>query len=668
MSNQEVIALTRYTRSLGALVDLGVPGAGSQKAAYEEILKLIAAEPLDIFEPALFSAAHSPAHSTVLQQLLASAQSAFAHRASKEEIADALEEFIRALSSDEANSLPETGIIISVARRWLRALQQESDEALLVLENRTSLDLAQLEEELSEEESARLHLSLSIVNRGISEADHIFLTIQVPPENLEIRIDRAEPKSAQEWVIPIGEKIRRNARVEKIIPITYKGAGGLNLWVKYSSVRRPALFHTSEVLEIRLAPSSEPAEGDDFANPYIPDLPLLSRSQWETLAMGSHPRLLENILNDQELPNGRLLVIRGCRRSGKTTLLRRIESELATSSTFLPVYIDLHSWHNELAQRQEPLNDEALLYEFACVILDVSVALLAESIGFDSIEMDRLSGPRGLLDNVREDMMLSRQSFEDFAISIEEALGRKILLIIDELDWWIHRSAFGGDVETILGSLAAPSARKKSFSALLSHDWTSKGWERKSPLTLLPRHVRFLRKEDIEKLSNAAQGVHFSGIAIDFIWRVSGGWPGLAQLVFYVSLEVLRQKAQGLVVDVGVVKAAVGVMLESQDYRRLLSYLLGSLTADELKLLKAMADLIDLESGEIKEIRFHSVSGYRLENPASLGEACDCDFQGLMESLKEKEIIEEAGGKSSKLRLRVGLLAYPRSFMELEQY
>jgi hypothetical protein len=288
MSHQ-ILTLTRYAESLGQLAQFGVPGAKEQKAAYDEILKLITAHPLESFEPPLFTGIHGLSYYPSLEQLLVSAKGAFAHRSSKEELADALEDFIHAITPEAADPLPEAGILIATAKRWLRALPQESDEPLLVLETRASLDLGYSEEDLSGGESARLTLALSMVNLGIPEACNISLDIEIAEGNPAVSIERAKEIEPTRWSIGISGNLRRNARADKVISILYKGQGKLNLRVDYFSVRRPDRPLPSDVLTVQLAPSSAPRNdiepAQDYVNPYIPDLPLLTRPQWETLAV-----------------------------------------------------------------------------------------------------------------------------------------------------------------------------------------------------------------------------------------------------------------------------------------------------------------------------------------------------------------------------------------------
>jgi hypothetical protein len=698
MNNQEIRALSRYSQNLGALAGFGVPGAQEQKAAYEEILKLVKADPFDIIEPPLFSSLQSMSFSPDLKKLLASARNAFSNRTTKRELADALEEFIQAVSSEEAQLLPEAGILLTTAKRWRGSLPQESDEALLILERRVSLNLEQLEEDLSGGESARVDLPLSIVNRGIATAVSVFINVQIRNEQDEedqqvaVRVDRAEQISPGDgrWRLRIDERIRRNESLNKTVTILYQGHMKAKIWLQYASSHRPSLELPSEALDFYLAPNSPLSETDNSgepyeesnttgransqapgsynaersSNPYIPDLPLLKPAQWDHLVKGSHPQLLSQVANDPELSNGRILVIRGCRRSGKTTFLRRLETELSSDqSTFLPVYVDVRVWFQELGK----ITDQALFYEFASEIQEKAVELLMRQNFEPNDIVRKLREARELLtrteENKDDSMTLNSEEFSMFAAAIEQALGRKIILIIDELDWWIQRSVFKGNVASILNVLAASSLIEKPFSALISHDLTSTGWGVKSDRTLLPRYITFLERDDIEALAQEApSGVGFSWCAIDFIWRVSGGWPALAQLVFYVAFEELRRQARGQIIDISITKKSIDIIL--REHRNLLSYLFGTLTSKEFALLKTISKLVDLDSGEFQYLRFNSVLGYRIENPGMFNEV-DFDsakFSRLMDSLKEKEIIAAAGSKSSKLRLRVGLFAYARSY------
>jgi hypothetical protein len=167
--------------------------------------------------------------------------------------------------------------------------------------------------------------------------------------------------------------------------------------------------------------------------------------------------------------------------------------------------------------------------------------------------------------------------------------------------------------------------------------------------------------------------VQFSGLAIDILWRLSGGWPGLVQLLCYEVIEILRRDGKSIVADVGVVKKASGNIIQSPDYKDLLAYLLGSLTINEFLLLGWLVNSgrIQLETSEILGIRSDTSLGYRIELHTSDQGPFECpeDMSKELWNLKEKEIIEDLGGRTAaRLRLRVGLLVNKNLYLGKEYH
>lgn len=665
MQGSEEKALGQYIESLAALAEIGVPGADEQSRIYKELVRLASTTPYDEKNSSLSLMTDSGAwHSSgALGEILQVAQTAFLYRDSPGELVDALDDFIRAVRIAGHQSLPEARLLLRTAERWLRILQSETRGEPLLLEMSLSLALDRTEEDLAKGESVRPNLPLALTNRNPRQIEDVWIYL-LPQPGLELSVNDSEPDLASPRQLRkrIPGVLRGEERHLFSIPYSYRGHGALKVWADYTGQGDQTPRVASNVLEIKLLDATSEPSASQVSNPYIPDLPLLSESQWKNLAQGGHRSLLTELLADNSLRSGRVLVIRGCRRTGKTSLLRRLLENLERRGEFLPVYVDVYLWYLELAAKVEAVSRESLYFEFANAVLDAAEACMEDTHpGLEiAAQPDGLEPLRAKLESHAEVLALPAEEFNEFLLLAERTVRRKVLLIVDELDWWLQRSLFGGSAETLLADLTAFARRSQACSVILSHDWTSRGWDPKyesGRLTFLSRRLRFLNRQEVLALTSVAEGVQFSGLAVDLVWRLSGGWPGLAQLLCYEVIEHLR-RARSLAVDVSIVKAAAQDILQVRDYGKFLSYLLGSLTESEVGILQwwATSDLIQTESSEILGLRYSPASGYKLEMPPSL--AIPIEYRDevgrLVSGLEEKEILLKEG---SRVFLRVGLLS-----------
>jgi len=658
MQGSEAETLQRYSQSQEELAKIGVPGAREQKIVYEELRRLVSANP---YEPNLsFSLTVSSddwQSSEALRQTFEAAEVAFISRSSKGETIDAMDDFIRKVRKTDYHSFPEVRLLLHTAERWLKALYQIDQHDPLTIETALSLRLGEPEEDLAK--SSRVVLPLILKSRELSQVSEIEIHIQTPSEGLKLAGEEAQlefvPPDLFKKAIP-GIALTGKERFRLNIPFTYRGNGTLRIWADYVTPAKGASRTQSKFLEIELAAKTAGPEVKRVSNPYVPDLPLLSESLWKTLAKGANRDLLEQLASDKNLGAGRIFVLRGCRRTGKTSLLRRLQAEMERRGGLLPVYVDIHLWYLELSAKKETINKDELYYEFAIVTLDSTEAPLPAKAGLTD-----------LLAKYRVTMALPVHEFSKFMSAVELAVKRKVLLIIDELDWWVE--VFAGSAQSVLDELTTFATKRRAFSAIFSHDLTSPGWDELQKLEKgrLSRRVRFLNRQDVEALTRVVEGVRFSGLAIDLLWRISGGWPGLAQLLCYEVLENLRRIKNSTTIDATVVKMAAETIVQSSRYRELLDYLLGSLTRDEILILRWMAtsQRIHLDSSEIPELRLDGDSGYQIDLPESLKAQMERpgNLSDILFELKDKEILEEiTTGASTQVRLRVGLLAYPLTY------
>lgn len=671
MSDSAITALRNYVQGMAELSKLDVTGASEREALLRRLLDLISVTPFSSLpELSVSPVAIENRDSLELQPLLCAAAGAFAIRNSKEDAEEALKTFIWGIRAPRNRLLPEAQLLIRAANRWLDALRVEDENTLLSLEIGASLDLSQREEYRCSDGTAKLALSIFIANQGFPTPAEAYVCIETSVNVSDCLVSEAISPHPRFWKKALQEIPARGARVRDTIMVSYRGYGSVKVWIEYSSSQKRGSTSLTEVIETELISSTQAADESlirDISNPYIPDLPLLTFSQWERLAKGTHRQLSEHLLEDLSIDSGRVVVIRGCRRTGKTSILQHLRTELEHQGDFLPVYIDLYMWFLELKNRDKCVKDgETLYYELVRATFSAIESTFADIENDVAEEDPRIERLRRRLDEPSKTRSLQLREFEDFMSAVKDELGRRVLLIIDELDWLVNMDVFAGTAESMLGGLAATSLRRGSFSALLSHDWTSPGWEpryKEGRWSFLTRRVRFLRRSDVEALARVDERLRVSDMAIDFIWRFTGGWPGLVQLLCYEVIEVVRRGENGSTIDIVVAKAAARRILDSPDYGKFLSYLLGGLLEDEMEILSWLltSNLIDLESGEILGLHRDPASGYRLNFPRSLTTNQRLDesrFSAILLQLEEKEIIAELNRGSGRTRLLVGLMAY----------
>ena len=671
MKRSGIEALDRYIGGLERLARLDVPGAHERKRAYESIRALISTRSLQgEWAPPL--GFEGIAASSIMRDLLGAARVAFMPRASKGELVDSLKDFQGTLRQSGALSFPEGRLLFGAADHWLQCLQVEPFEAALRIQLAVSLDLSQQEEGNTVGVFSTALVPVLITRSGFSPVAEIKLHVQVG-EGIELESNDSD----QVW-----PKLLTDIRSgREIAEISYRGEGLAEVWLEYKPLASSSKVARSNILKVRLIQpeqSGNPGEMAALQNPYVPDLPLFSDRQWETLVMGEHGNLLAELRSSEYLRQGTALIVRGCRRTGKTTLLRRLKMEEEREAGLLVVYVDIYLWFLELSgqDKDDCIDDRALFYEFCRAAL-IEAEMFAEEMRDraeiddeeESLILDGLQEVRDYIEASSTGMKLPPQAFDKAMVDIGGIVKRKILLIIDELDWWINKMLSDGNAEAFLRVLSEMAKRRQAFSVLLSHDLTSSGWDRrlgqdreKEDAQPFSRRTRFLSRTVLESLASVAEGVAFSSMAIDSIWRISGGWPGLATLIYYEAVEVARSKGvRG--VDVGIVKRAVRNLLEQEDYQKFVSYLLVSISEEELAVLSLLvkSEIIQETTGFIRWLQLQPGDHYMFKPPSAIELRFHkvSRLSDLLRSLKDKEIIDEVEGGHGSMRLRVGLFAYP---------
>ena len=149
---------------------------------------------------------------------------------------------------------------------------------------------------------------------------------------------------------------------------------------------------------------------------------------------GERELLAAEILTDPLLDHGRMYVIRGVRRSGKTSLLQGLREKMnADDAKFLPVYIDISLWHLTLQEKAASIDIDGLLYELADSAARKAALFISDEAEVEEIE-EALTN--------EQSMTLEPSSFGALMDKLEASTGRKVVFLLDELDWWIKQEPF----------------------------------------------------------------------------------------------------------------------------------------------------------------------------------------------------------------------------------
>lgn len=641
-----------YRSHLESIFSLG--GSTFPSSFYDTLEALLTFRPLpQNLSPDLIVAG-APEH---LRAFLTAKGFPFSFSAAPGEAAQALEGFIAYTKEPQWSSILEVIFLRYAAERWLDYLGSRNSRSTpcILLALCPSLDLQVLEENHTEPcKPNTVTLPILILNTDRAPACQLKLRVS-RVHGAGVSLTTAEPSDDQTHLVDVCDEIRGGCALVYKLYLQLDGASTIRIEPLYLHVGLETEAGTSEGIEVLLGganvPESPTEEGHDPSalNPFIPDLPLTSSLQWSTIAKGDHALIVNSLATDPEMSSGRAFVIRGLRRTGKTSLLRWLTWQMkAENSGLLPVYIDVYLWNLSLGEGNQRPSAEALYYELA-----ESLVAAAQSVSADT-EL------RTLLADVEEDMLMSLDSLEKKISRVREIVRQLPVVVIDDLDWWINHDTFR-EAQEVLRPLVALAARTQICSIVLSHDWTTPDWDEKyDRASVLPWRIRFLKKQDVTELIRLSP-IPFTDLAVDFLWRLSGGWHGPLQLFCYHILQqahLTNQRAR--LIDLSMAKRSVAYVLNSKDFDGFFQYFLRSFQPQESDLLLGLIanSSVVLDSGMILGLQFMPDSGFSLTSPNS-------EFESSAEALKllaEKEIIEPFDGRGGHCRLRVGFLAYRSVF------
>ena len=556
--------------------------------------------------------------------------------------------------------LPISALLTNVAEKWLQALTllqwQEQKPTLLRIGLSPSLNLEYIEEWKSVESGVRrINLPIALTNTGQLPVANLKIFFALDKANLDTE-DTGEgfERSADGWwtaklKIP---SIAPGDTIVSAIPLVYMKEAHVHVRVEYQDIQTPrASKQTSQSFRLLVPSDTDVAS---IQNIYTPDVYLTSESG---LMRGNHPQIVKDILADARLAVGRIYVVRGLKRTGKTSILRDIEEQMGQGDSYLPVYIDIYLWWHILRAKGESIDGENLWYEIA----DTITRQVAKK-DIDTTPLDDYLRPF-------EDSMRMRYSeFADFIGTTSQFIGRHLVLLLDELDFWIRAKEFEKDAQTLLLPLST-LAREGRCSVILAHEWADQEWESRYLEAKVPpiyKRIAFLTLDDVRSLAEVA-GVPYTELALEYTWRVTGGWPGIVQLVLFRLIEKVTSlpntpgsSKHPVLIDIALVKKVVERMLRSPDDQPFFRYFLDSLTQPEIALLQALVDqkLLRSETGQIIKLTRVPGKGFLVEEPIQWDQRI-ADPGIVLKALAGKQILEPNSPEQGRHRLRVGLLSYP---------
>jgi hypothetical protein len=543
------------------------------------------------------------------------------------------------------------------ARQWNNAIKDLRNPACLHLALSPSLDLEVRERELRPLDGGDFisEVPLAITNSGLLPAYDALLTILAIDGVEGLGITPAKLVRAGTWQLEIDQEVLPGRPILVVLQVRQRIAASLELITSFTRYAPDATGGQSNRLRINfIVPGEAPL--DESRNPFRPDLPLTpltADGDWTPLMKDERELLAAEILADPLLDSGRIYVIRGVRRSGKTSLLLGLREKMNTDGAkFLPVYIDISLWYLTLQEKAVSIDDvEGLLYELADSAARKAMLFLSEEEEKKATEIEELLART-------QDMKLEPSSFGILMDKLRASTGRKVVFLLDELDWWIKKEPFKGDAQALLAYLAGFS-RSSHCSIVLAHDWTTRGWDapygEDDKLLPIPKRIKFLEKGAFDSLIRSMPR-QVTAVASEFLWKFTGGWPGLAQLICFEVSEALKK--EDMVVDEWLAKEVAERTLASKDWQPFLNSLMASFSETEISLMSWATEnrLIDLSSSAIRGLLYLPGRTFKLTlNDSSLG-LSENDINDAIRALVDKQILELS--EQHEVALRVGAFAY----------
>ena len=435
-----------------------------------------------------------------------------------------------------------------------------------------------------------------------------------PQSTVLVEIENVGRGTAQDLSVDLDESSARAADVpagrktELAVPIGDAAAGMLTVRgsVKFRDRegRREAGFE-GQVEAI------EPGELRPAANPYVVGKPLGGQSSM-FFGRAAEIAYVERALASGE--SGSVVVLVGHRRTGKTSLLRRVEARLADQ--YRPVFVDVQGmlpsdtgdFFSELAYRAQS-SDEA-----APMLADGDASRTLSSAGADMV--------REVADRSDKRMILLLDEFDDL-----EAKVRSRRLSEDVFAQLRNLMQHSENVSLVLSGTHRLEALAGEYWSFLLNLATYRR------VGCLPQEAA----EDVLRVPLGRLGIVWEDAAVARAVRLTGRQPYLLQLLGYRLVERCVESGEAAVRTDTVEKAAKEVAEQGEIHLR---YMWDSAGAEGQLVLRALST---------------SEEGLTMEELETVAQSSPARLIRTLGRLSELELVESETGRST---LRIGLLGH----------
>ncbi len=365
-----------------------------------------------------------------------------------------------------------------------------------------------------------------------------------------------------------------------------------------------------------------------ISNPYLPGTPLRSDSP---IFYGREELFNFITENAGQIARRNVLILVGQRRTGKTSLLLRLDHHLP--SHLIPIYIDCQALGVMPGM-------PALFHDLAWHIAD-GLALR----GYDVDVPD--------IDSWRQDP--TRLFRHEFLPTVRELLPAEatLFLVFDEFEAFENLVNDGILPPTLFTYMRHLMQHSDDLSFVFVgtrrlEEMTSDYWSVLFNIALY-RQIDFLSKEAARRLITEPVAPHilYDDLALDKIWRVTAGHPYFLQLVCYTLIKRANVKKTGYV-TISDVNAALEEMLRLGEVH--FAYIWQRSTYTERALLTAVAHLME------RDVPFHPTDLVQyLEQYGFRFDAAE--VTAGLNRLVEREIMRELTDEGTTIyELRIGLV------------
>ncbi len=354
----------------------------------------------------------------------------------------------------------------------------------------------------------KTHILLGISNIGRSEAENV--TIKIKPSSdfsvVEKPIERLD-------IIPFG----RTFFIEFPVKARVKGRVRVVFVIEYDDVERKGkIFEFADVIEFIEAKKEK--EFKPIETPYVVGIPIKSKE------MFFGRREIFNFVRDNlKKFTGNVLVLRGQRRTGKTSILLQLAQTKLEG--FIPVYIDLQGLI-------AGTNTQQLFYKIADKIWS---KLDEEKIEIESPKLEEYEHPF--------------IAFDKFLDRLEKKIGKKrVVLLIDEYEIFEYHTKEGRISSDIFGYFRNLMQHRDTLGFIFTgtHELEELSEQYWSVFFNIAIHkeIGFLDEESAVRLiKRPVEGlVEYDDIVVEKILAVTGKYPYFIQLICYSLVNYLNEK------------------------------------------------------------------------------------------------------------------------------